>query len=72
MWSRLVGVKSSESPLMRVLPGRPSMSYLVQKLAGTQAGRGQNNDRMPLGGPYLDLADMDAVRAWILEGARDN
>jgi len=72
MWTRLVGVKSSQSPLMRVLPGRPSMSYLLQKLAGTQAGHGQGNDRMPFGGPYLDQADMDAVRAWILEGARDN
>jgi hypothetical protein len=72
MWSRLVRVKSSESPLLRVLPGRPSQSYLVQKLAGTQAGRGPGNDRMPFGGPYLDDADMDAVRAWILEGARDN
>jgi hypothetical protein len=72
MWSRLVSVPSSESTLYRVLPGRPSLSYLFQKLAGVQAGIGVGNERMPLGGPYLGPADMDAVRAWILEGARDN
>jgi hypothetical protein len=72
MWSQFVGVKSSQSPLFRVLPGRPSLSYLVQKLEGTQAGLGPGNDRMPFGGPYLDQDDMDAVIAWILEGARDN
>jgi mono/diheme cytochrome c family protein len=65
-------VPSSESTLYRVLPGRPSLSYLFQKLAGVQAGIGVGNERMPLGGPYLGPADMDAVRAWILEGARDN
>jgi len=72
MWTRLVGVKASASPLARVAPGRPSASYLFQKLSGTQAGQGPGNERMPQGGPYLDQADMDAVRAWILEGARDN
>jgi hypothetical protein len=67
-----VGVPSRQSPLLRVLPGRPSQSYLWHKLAGSQSTVGGSGDRMPQGGPYLSQSDMDAVRAWILEGARDN
>jgi hypothetical protein len=70
--SQTVGVPSRQSPLLRVLPGRPSQSYLWHKMLGTQTGVGGSGDRMPQGGPYLGQADMDAVRAWILEGARDN
>jgi hypothetical protein len=68
----LVGVKSNQSPLLRVLPGRPSQSYIWHKLSGTQTTVGGSGARMPNGGPYLPQSDMDAVRAWILEGARDN
>jgi hypothetical protein len=67
-----VGVPSRQSPLFRVLPGRPSQSYLWHKALGTQATVGGSGDRMPQGGPYLPQSDMDAIRAWILEGARDN
>lgn len=70
--SQTVGVPSRQSPLSRVLPGRPSQSYLWHKTLGTQTGVGGSGDRMPQGGPYLGQADMDAIRAWILEGARDN
>lgn len=67
-----VGVPSRQSPLLRVVPGRPSQSYLWHKLVGSQSSVGGSGDRMPQGGPYLSQSDMDAVRAWILEGARDN
>lgn len=70
--SESIGVQSVQSPLLRVLPGRPSQSYLWHKMAGTQAAVGGSGDRMPQGGPFLSDADMDAIRAWILEGARDN
>jgi len=67
-----VGVRSNQSPLLRVLPGRPSQSYLWHKTLGTQTTVGGSGERMPQGGPYLPQSDMDAIRAWILEGARDN
>jgi hypothetical protein len=67
-----VGVPSRQSPLLRVLPGRPSQSYLWHKMSGTQADVGGSGDRMPQGGPFLSPDEMDAIRAWILEGARDN
>jgi hypothetical protein len=67
-----VGVPSAQSPLPRVLAGRPAQSYLWHKLVGTQAAAGGRGDRMPGTGVGLPQADLDAVRAWILEGALDD
>lgn len=63
----LVGVASVEVPsLQRVAPGDPDNSYLIHKLEGTQT----SGARMPLGGPFLDQATIDSVRAWIQAGAQ--
>jgi hypothetical protein len=67
-----VGVASRQSPLLRVVPGRPSQSYTWHKILGSHLGVGGSGDRMPQGGPYLEGAPLDAIRAWILEGALDN
>lgn len=62
----LVNVASSEVPgLLRVNPGDPDQSYLVQKIEGTAAVGG----RMPLGGPPLPQDRIDLVRSWIAAGA---
>jgi len=62
----LVGVASVEVPaLLRVSPGNPDASYLVQKIEGTAAV----GERMPLGGPPLSQAQIDLVRGWIAAGA---
>lgn len=62
----LVNVASSQVPeLMRVKPGDPDNSYLIQKLEGTNAV----GQRMPLGGPYLSADTMAAIRQWITDGA---
>ena len=65
-YAMLVNVPSVQvSSLRRVNPGDPANSYLIQKLEGTQAV----GSRMPLGGPYLDQAEINQVRAWIQAGA---
>ncbi len=62
----LINVTSlSEPPLKRVLPGDPNNSYIIHKLEGTQTV----GARMPFGGPFLDQATIDQVRAWIQAGA---
>jgi uncharacterized protein (TIGR03118 family) len=62
----LVNVDSTEVPsLKRVQAGNPGNSYLVRKLEGTQTV----GERMPQGGPYLDQATIDQVKAWIQAGA---
>ncbi len=63
----LVGVPSVEVPaLLRVEPGNPDDSYLVQKLEGTAAVGGQ----MPLSGPPVPAADILVIRQWIIDGAQ--
>jgi uncharacterized protein (TIGR03118 family) len=69
-YASLVNVASVEQPaLLRVNPGNPNSSYLVQKLEGTAGITGQ---RMPLGGPYLDQATINEVINWISQGAANN
>ncbi len=70
--SRLVDVPSTESPLFRVLAGRPSQSYLWHKVLGSELTVGGSGARMPTTGNYLTPPEEDLLRAWILEGARDN
>ena len=52
---------------MRVLPGNPDNSYLIQKLEGTASGGGI----MPPGGA-LPQATIDTIRQWITDGATDD
>lgn len=73
-YANLVGAPSTESPLPRVTAGDPSKSYLMHKLQGTQASVGGNGDRMPRIDPPrpMDPAQLELVKTWILEGARNN
>jgi hypothetical protein len=65
-YDALVGVASSEVPsLLRVEPGNPGRSYLLQKLEG----RAAVGDRMPLGQPPLPDATVLVIRQWITDGA---
>lgn len=65
-YAALVGVASTEVPsLQRVNPNDPDISYLIDKLEGTQTV----GVRMPQGGPFLDQATINEVRAWIQAGA---
>jgi hypothetical protein len=74
--ANLVGIASTQSPLLRVLPGRPSQSYLWHKLLGTHESVGGTGARMPTihepGDAYFGDAEMEQIRGWILDGARDN
>jgi hypothetical protein len=66
-YAMLVNEPSVEEPgLMRVDPGNPDGSYLIQKLEGS-AGVG---DQMPLGGPPLPADTIAVIRQWIAEGAQ--
>jgi hypothetical protein len=52
---------------IRIIPGDPDNSYLIQKLEGTPGIVGQ---RMPFnGGPYLTTGQMLILRRWIANGA---
>jgi hypothetical protein len=67
----LVGVPSEEVPtLLRVSPGDPDASYLLDKVGGTYASVGGSGTRMP---PELVLsaAELELFRTWVEAGAPD-
>jgi mono/diheme cytochrome c family protein len=66
-YAMIVGVASNEVPsLMRINPGNPDASYLVQKIQGNAA----QGVRMPANGPpYLSQEQIDLVRSWVAAGA---
>ncbi|MEX2124743.1 MAG: Ig-like domain-containing protein [Woeseia sp.] len=65
----LVDVASSQVPsILRVAPGDPDNSYLIQKLEGTASV----GVRMPESGPPLPQASIDVIRQWIIDGAIDD
>jgi len=69
-FASLANVASKEQPaVLRVKPGEPANSYLIRKLEGAA---GIDGSRMPLGGPFLDQATIDQVKAWIAAGAQNN
>jgi hypothetical protein len=62
----LINVASPrDANLIRVVPGNPDASFIIQKLEGTQT----LGDRMPDGGPYLPQSTTDVIRQWIQDGA---
>jgi len=66
-YALLVGVPSAEVPsVLRVKPGDPTNSYLIQKL---QNSSGIVGAQMPFGGPYLPQSTIDVIQQWITEGA---
>jgi len=65
-YAMLVNAPSVEVPeLLRVAPGDPDASYLIQKLEGTAAV----GERMPLNGPALPPETIAVIRQWIADGA---
>ncbi|HXI49217.1 MAG TPA: hypothetical protein VNH39_11575 [Steroidobacteraceae bacterium] len=66
----LVGVPSTEVPsLMRVKPGDPDNSYIIQKLEGHQAVGQQMPFGCPTSQPCLTTSTIAFIRQWITDGA---
>lgn len=67
-YDQLVNVPSRNKPLaVRVIPGNPDASYLVQKVEGTPGIVGL---RMPFSGaPFLTEGQILILRRWIALGA---
>ncbi|WP_373377651.1 hypothetical protein [Cupriavidus nantongensis] len=67
--SNLVGVRSTQSSMLRVAPSAPEQSYLMRKLQGAHLEAGGQGVAMPPGAPPLDPAQIGAIRQWIAGGA---
>jgi hypothetical protein len=73
-YDQLVGVQALEDPtLYRVVAGDPERSFLYLKLGGEPpvADIPAIGTRMPPRAPPIDPADLDLIRRWILQGAKD-
>jgi mono/diheme cytochrome c family protein len=67
-YDSLVGAASRQKPgAVRVVPGDPARSYLVQKVEGAADISGV---RMPIRGPYLTDGQIAIIKRWIELGAR--
>ena len=54
---------------IRVVPGDPDASFIIQKLEGPAAGEG---DLMPQSSSGLDPEIISVIRQWITDGALNN
>jgi hypothetical protein len=69
-YNLLVGVPSTEVPsLLRVKPGDPTDSYIIQKLQGHAAVGAQMPDGCPGTQPCLSAATIGFIQQWITNGA---
>lgn len=69
-YGMIVNVPSQEQPsLLRIKPGDPDNSYLVQKIEGRAAVGAQMPDGCPITQPCLDQSTIDLIRQWVSEGA---
>jgi hypothetical protein len=69
-YAALVNAPSSDKAgAVRVVPGDPDASYLIQKIEGAP---GIVGDRMPQRGPFLTPGQIQIIRRWIEVGAPNN
>ena len=69
-YDSIVNVASNrKAGAIRIVPGNPDASYLVQKVEGAAGIAGV---RMPQGGPYLSDGQILILRRWIQLGAPRN
>lgn len=68
-FSNLVNVRSKQVELLLVRPGDAENSYLVHKLEGREGIMGK---QMPLGAPPLTATDIDVIKLWINNGAKEH
>ena len=69
-YNALVNVPSTgKRGAIRVIPGDPDESYLIQKLEGAPGIEGV---RMPFTPPYLTTGQIAIIRRWIELGAANN
>lgn len=67
-YSNLVNVASTQTGVLRVIPGDATGSYIVIKVEGRQTV----GERMPLSGSNLDNIDLTNLKNWINQGAKNN
>ena len=55
-----------------IVLGKPDDSALIKSLKGVAPFDGSNYPRMPVGGPYVNDADIAFIAQWIKDGCPDS
>src|SRR5207249_4909717 len=55
-----------------IVLGKPDDSALIKSLKGIAPFDGSNYPRMPIGGPYVNDADIAFIARWIEDGCPDS
>ncbi len=72
-YGHMVNVKSTViSSETLIIPSDADDSYLFRKLQAVGNGVFYAGKRMPDGGPFLGDEQLNLIRSWILQGAKDN
>jgi len=71
-YGNLVNIPSVQSGLKLVEPGSSAQSYLYLKLIDTQAEFGGSGGIMPFQTDPLDTGQIEIIRSWIDQGAKNN
>ncbi|MCA9539179.1 MAG: lamin tail domain-containing protein, partial [Myxococcales bacterium] len=62
----VIGVPSDDRPAIQLIaPGDRAGSYLFRKVAGSVVEAGGEGAMMPIGGPFLDAAELEGLGQWI-------
>lgn len=70
-YDNLVGVQAGRAAMDRVAPGKPDKSYLYYKISGRNAEVKGGGFGMPWGAALAPV-EVDLVRRWIRQGARND
>lgn len=70
-YQNLVGVQAARAAMDRVAAGNPDRSYLYYKVSGRNAQVKGGGFGMPWGAALAPV-DVDMIRRWIRQGAKDN
>jgi hypothetical protein len=65
----VAGSEARQEGMCEVKPGDPDNSYLIWKVEGHSGIQGV---RMPKDRPAMSAQDLQLLRQWVLEGARNN
>jgi hypothetical protein len=70
-WKNIVQVDSTQAEMHLVAPGNLEQSYLYHKLVNTHVEVGGSGEVMPFDAS-LTAEQLETIRTWIEQGAKDN
>lgn len=71
-YRQIMDVNATQAPMKLITPGNPQKSYLFRKMENTHLAAGGQGYLMPQFGGAAPAKDIEIVREWIAQGAREH